>query len=109
MLKADAIVETLVEGCEQGSFVLRVTRPDGSFRTWWRSRPDETALKDPALELVLPNTAELAEIAPPLLVRGRLPDLWDEEEIAVQTVFDYFHGGKVVQVDRGGYHEPVPI
>jgi hypothetical protein len=58
-----AIVDTLVDGCEQGAFVLRLTRPDGTFRTWWRSRPDETALKDPALEPVLPEAAELAEIS----------------------------------------------
>jgi hypothetical protein len=34
MLKTDAIVNTLVDGCEQGAFVLRLTRPDSSFRTW---------------------------------------------------------------------------
>jgi len=109
MLKAEAIVDTLVDGCEQGSFVLRVTRPDGSFRTWWRSRPDETALEDPALELVLPDSAELAEIAPSLLAPHRLPELWPADEIAVQDVIDYFNGGKIVQVDRGGYQEPVPV
>jgi RecD/TraA family predicted helicase len=109
MLKADAIVDTLVEGCEQGAFVLRVTRPDGSFRTWWRSRPDETALKDPALELVLPEAAELAEIVPQQLAPKQLPELWPGEEISVQTVLDYFSGGKTVQIDRGGYTEAVPI
>ncbi len=109
MLKADAIVDTLVGGCEQGTFVLRLTRPDGSFRTWWRSRPDETALKDPALELVLPEAAELAEIAPELLAPHQLPELWPGDEIAAQSAIDYFSGGKIVQVDRGGYTEPVQI
>lgn len=109
MLKADAIVDTLVEGCEQGAFVLRLTRPDGSFRTWWRSRPDETALKDPSLELVLPEAAELAEIAPGLLAPYKLPELWPRNEITVQSVIDYFSGGKIVQVDRGSYQEPVQI
>lgn len=109
MLKADAIVETLVGGCEQGSFVLRLTRPDGSFRTWWRSRPDETAVKDPALELVLPEAAELAEIAPALLAPHKLPELWPADEITVQSVIHYFSGGKIVSVDRGGYTERVPI
>src|SRR4029077_9263095 len=92
MLKADAILDTLVDGCEQGSFVLRLTRPDGSFRTWWRSRPDETALKDPALELVLPEPAELAEIAPQLMAPKKLAGLWPTEEITVQEVLDYFDG-----------------
>ena len=109
MLKADAIVDTLVEGCEQGAFVLRLTRPDSSFRTWWRVRPDETAMKDPALELVLPEAAELAEVASQLLIPHKLPDLWATEDITVQTVIDYFVGGKVVQVERGGYKEPVSI
>jgi hypothetical protein len=33
MLKAQAILDTLTEGCAQGLFVLRLPRPDGSFRT----------------------------------------------------------------------------
>ena len=73
MLKAQAILDTLVDGCEQGSFVLRLTRPDGSFRTWWRTRPDEAAMNDPALELVLPEAAELAELPHQLLLPGNLP------------------------------------
>jgi hypothetical protein len=109
MLKADAIADTLVNGCEQGSFVLRLTRPDGSFRTWWRSRPDETALKDPALELVLPEAADLAEFGPQLLAPHKLPELWPGDEITAQAVIDYFGGGKVVQVEKGGYSEPVQI
>ncbi len=63
---------TLVEGCLQGSFVLKVTRPDRSFRTWWRERPDDAALADPSLELVLPEYAELAEVQPKLLSSGTL-------------------------------------
>jgi hypothetical protein len=109
MLKSDAIVDTLVDGCIQGAFVLRLTRPDGTFRTWWRSRPDETALKDPALELVLPEGAELSEVAPDLLIPNSLPELWAGAEITAQAMMDYFTGDKVVQVDRGGYKEPVHI
>lgn len=109
MLKADAIIDTLVEGCEQGAFVLRLTRPDGSFRTWWRCRPDEAALMDPALELVLPEAAELGEIAPQLFTQGILPELWSGEEITAQAAADYFGCGKVVQLERGGYTDPVHI
>lgn len=109
MLKSQAIVETLVDGCEQGTFVLKLTRPDRTFRTWWRSRPDDAALSDPALELVLPEAAELGEISGSLLAPKVLPDLWAGEEITVQAVMDYFDGTKVVQVDRGGFTEPVPV
>jgi len=109
MLKSQAIVETLVEGCVQGTFVLKLSRPDRTFRTWWRTRPDDAALNDPAMELVLPEAAELAEIAGDLLAPGTLPDLWTGDEITVQAVMDYFSGKKVVQVDRGGFTEPVPV
>ncbi len=109
MLKAQAILDTLTEGCAQGSFVLRLTRPDASFRTWWRTRPDETAMNDPALELVLPEAAELGELPYQLLPPGNLPELWKGDEIAVQAVLEYFNGTTVVQVQRDGYTEPASI
>jgi len=109
MLKADAIVDTLVEGCVQGTFVLRLTRPDHTFRTWWRSRPDKAALTDPALELVLPDAAELGEIDPALFRPGTLPELWNGEEITLRSACEYFAGGKVVHVECHGYKEPVTI
>ena len=109
MLKSQAIVETLVDGCVQGTFVLKLTRPDRTFRTWWRTRPDDTALNDPAIELVLPDTAELGEIPGELLAPKVLPDLWTGEEITAQAVADYFNGKTVVQVDKGGFKEPVPV
>ena len=109
MLKAQAILDTLVDGCEQGSFVLRLTRPDGSSRTWWRSRPDDVAMNDPALELVLPEAAELGELLYQLLAQGNLPELWKGDEITVQAVLDYFGGNTVVQIQRDGYAEPLSV
>ncbi len=109
MLKSQAIVETLVEGCVQGTFVLKLTRPDRTFRTWWRTRPDDAALADPALELVLPETAELGDIPGDLLAPTVLPNLWAGDQITAQTVLDYFSGTTVVQVDKGGFQEPVPV
>jgi hypothetical protein len=109
MLKTSAILDTLVNGCENGTFVLRLTRPNATFRTWWMSRPDENAINDPALELVLPEAAELGEISPSLLAFGMVPGLWTGEEITVKAVGDYFNGTTVVQVEREGYEEPVQI
>lgn len=109
MLKASAILDTLVEGCQQGTFVLRLTRPDGTARTWWRTAPDEVAIKDPALELVLPESIELEELTPGLLAPGRLPKLWSGDSLVLRAVYDYFSGKHVVQVDRGGYEEPMLI
>ena len=109
MLKAQAINDTLAGGCEQGNFVLKLTRPDRSFRTWWRSRPDDEVMREPSLELVLPGNAELAELEAKLLEPGILPDLWEGEELTLQRAVDYFDGDKVVQVDKGDYTEPVVI
>ncbi len=108
MLKAQAIVQTLVSGCVQGTFVLKLMRPDRTFRTWWRAQPEEGALDDPALELVLPQAAELGEIPLDLLAPKMLPSLWPGDEITAQAVLDYF-SGKSVQVDKGSYQETVSI
>lgn len=109
MLKAKAILDTLSEGCAQGIFVLKLTRPDGTSRTWWMSRPDETALNDSALELVLPEAAELGELSPDIAALKKLPGLWNSDELTVQAMVDYFNGTNVVQVERGGYQEPMAI
>ncbi len=109
MLKAQAIVDTLVEGCVMGAFVLRLTRPDGSARTWWFSRPDETAMADPSLELVLSHAADLEEISSFSLEPEQLPDLWQSDTITMQTVMDYFNGTNVAQIQRDGYMEPLRI
>jgi hypothetical protein len=109
MLKSQAILDTLVDGCRAGAFVLRLTRPDGSARTWWFETPDDAAMADPALELILSEAAELKEIAPHLLEPQRLPELWTSDSITVHAVIDYFNGSHVVQVQRDGYLEPQPI
>ena len=44
-----------------------------------------------------------------LLEPDRLSDLWSGESLLVQDVIGYFGGGKVVQVQREGYAEPMTI
>jgi len=110
MLKASAILDTLADGCERGTFVLRLARPDGTFRTWWMNWPDENVLNDPALELVLPEAAELSELSPALLAPERLPGLWPAGDVTAKSIADYFGGPNIVQVSReGGYQEPIQI
>jgi hypothetical protein len=106
MLNASAIVDTLVDGCINGDFVLQLKRPDRTVRTWWRSRPDDEALKDSNLEVVLSASDELAEIPGSLLRKGGSPGLWDaKDELPLSAFKEYFTGSKVVQIDRGGYTE----
>ncbi len=52
MLNRKAIHDTLIDGCLEGILVLRLVSPDKTFRTFWRQRPDEVAIKEPALEVV---------------------------------------------------------
>ncbi len=109
MLNTRAIVDTLADGCEKGFFILRLPRPDRTFRTWWRVKPDDSTLKDPALELVLPEYAELSDIPFALLEKGNLPGLWKDEDVEIQAIFDYFKGENVDQFEIDGIDETLTI
>jgi Protein of unknown function (DUF499) len=109
MLNRQAILDTLIEGCREGQFVLRVARPDRSTRTVWRHQPDEGDLKNTTLEVVLPESAELSQLEPSLITPGRLPDLWKGQDLAVADARAYFSGGRVIKIARQGYDEPVTI
>jgi hypothetical protein len=109
MLNRQAILDTLIEGCKDGQFVLRVTRPDRSTRTIWRQQPSEEDVKNTTMEVVLPESAVLTEVEAGLLASGVLPDLWKDSDIAVADVRSYFASGKVVKIARQGYDEPDTI
>jgi hypothetical protein len=61
------------------------------------------------LELVLPEKAELAELAPALLAPERIPGLWKTPEILARDVYALFSGGQIVRVPREGYDEPMAM
>ena len=84
-------------------------RPDRTTKTFWRTGVEEQALGDLALEVFLPESATLSDIDPTLLTPGRLPGLWDTDEVAVQHVVDYFTGGHSAVVPREGYDDTVFI
>jgi hypothetical protein len=70
---------------------------------------DDTTKKEKTLEVVLPAHARLTEIAPELLAPGQLPGLWQSDTLRLMDLLDYFSGEHVVQIDRGGYEEPLPV
>lgn len=109
MLDRAAILETLLQGCEAGEFVLRVMRADKSTRTFWKCRPDENAIQDSSLEVVLSDAAVLSELDPQLLAPSKLPGLWDKEPVALADLSAYFSGKHFVEVDKGGYTENLLI
>ena len=109
MLNRQAIVDTVVRGCEDGYFVARLRRPDGSVRTWWRQPIDHALIDEPLLELVLPEKAELSSVPASLLRQGAIDDLWTTPVVTVATVRKLFDGTHTMTVSRGGYDEPVPV
>ena len=109
MLRQREILDTVVQGVQQGIWVARVVRPDRTARTFWRTAIDEPALKDSGLEVLLPEAATLSDLAPDLLEYQKLPELWSAAEISVQDVYDYFAGGHTVSVPREGYEEMLSI
>ena len=109
MLRRKEILDTIDHGVLDGIFVASLVRPDKSVRMWWRTRIDEAARAESALELCLPDGATLSELDPHVLAPGVLPELWTAESVAVAEVVAYFAGGRTVTVQHEGYAEPVAI
>lgn len=109
MVRRREILDTIDRGVRDGLFVASLPRPDGSSRTWWPTPIDEAARGEPALEVVLPDAATLADLDPDVLSPGVLPGLWSGEAVTVAGVVDYFAGGRTVMAQREGYEEPVAV
>jgi hypothetical protein len=109
MLKTESIRDTLINGCQEGIFVLRYQRGDRSWKTFWRGRPDEIALKEASLEAILPQHAQLSDIEPHLLLPNTLPQLWLTEQLSVEKVYEYFSGKHSVEIPHEGYTEALAI
>ena len=117
VLRPKLVTDTVLAGVREGLFVARLRRPDGSFRTWWREPVEAEAAGDEALEIVLPEKAELTRLPEPLLAPGTLPSLWTDDDsggetgpaLPVSTLLNYFAGGHVAKIPRDHYDDMVTI
>ncbi len=105
MLRHREILDTVVQGIESGIWVGRTMRPDRTYKSYWRTRIDDSVMREPSLEVCLPESATLSDLNPALLAYGALPELWPADGISVQSVHDYFAGGRAVQVPMEGYED----
>ncbi len=109
MLNRSAIAETIRSGCKNGQLVLKLPRPDRSFRTFWHEELDEGEFSDPSLEVTLPENITLTYLAPSLLKPNLLPGLWAGEELPMKALTEYFSGTHVARIQKESYEEPLPI
>ena len=107
LLRPEVVRDTVLRGVEEGLFVARVARPDGTARTFWRGPVDPESARDPGLEAILPEKAELVSLDAGMLDPGkaRLPDLWGGEALPLSEVVGYFDGSRTVVVGEGGLDE----
>ncbi len=108
MLKPHAIVDTLLAGCKQGTFVLRADRSDHSTRTYWYDAPDAQTASSLDLSVVLSEAAQLTTMPSRLLLPNVLPDLWHGDSLALGDLYRYFAGHTAFQ-QYEGYTELVAI
>ena len=94
LLRPRALRDTLVRGVQEGKFVLRLVRDDGSTRTFWMIPPDEDTLARPQLEVLPAHAAELANLEPELLIPGAVPELWPAsgDPVRVASLRTFFDG-----------------
>ena len=105
LLRPKILLDTVLQGVERGLVVAKLSRPDGSARTWWRTAVDADARDEPQLEVVLPEKAELSSLPGSLLAADVLPSLWTGAELTLRQLEDYFAGERTVTVPREGYDE----
>ena len=116
VLRPKLVTDTVLTGVREGLFVARLRRPDGSFRTWWREPVEAEAAGDEALEIVLPEKAELTRLPEALLAPGELHGLWTDDRggeagsaLPVATLLNYFAGDHIATIPRGHYDDMVAI
>ncbi|MGH7707846.1 MAG: hypothetical protein ACREM6_07965 [Vulcanimicrobiaceae bacterium] len=108
-LDIDAIRRTMLDGVRDGLFVMRLTRPDRSVRTFWCEEPDAALLREPTLTVVLSGSAELSEIPASLLTPGRMRELWTDDSCAVEEVIRLFAGGQSITTRVGASDEKIAV
>lgn len=95
LLNRQVFIDTLRRGLKEGQIVLRIVRPDGSQNTYWRdaSITDEDIWKK-ELEIVPIEHAELHNISAELLAPGKLPELWQGDDVptTIGAIREFFNG-----------------
>lgn len=102
LLRPDSLYDTLKSGVQEGVLVLRLSRPDGSAHTWWRSAPDEETLHRAEMEVLPATTAVLHDLPLTLLKPGVLAGLWPTESgpLTLAEAQGYFDGAQAPRLTK---------
>ena len=109
LLKPEVVRDTVLRAVAEGLLVGRLSRPDGSVRTFWRETVDPETGRSPDLEGVLPERARLERLPERLLAPDALPELWSGGQVAFAELVAYFGGGRRVRVAREGFEEELVV
>jgi len=95
--------EALARGCSDGVMVLRLPRPDGTARTYWRVRPTNEEMARSELEVWPAPHATLMELDIYLITPEQSPDIWedDSESVSLTRLRNYFDGVKQPAIAEG--------
>jgi hypothetical protein len=108
LLRPSVLYRSVARGAENGTFVLRLVRSDGSTRTIWREAPSDDDLHRAELEIVPTAYATLDPLPETLLAPGALPGLWPSapaDGVAVAQVAAYFDGAHAPRLVDGAVLE----
>jgi hypothetical protein len=108
-LDIDAIRRTMLDGVRDGLFVMQLTRPDRTSRTFWCEEPEAILLREPTLSVVLSEHATLTGIPASLLSPGRIPEIWQEGSTDVGRVIEFFSGGRTMTTRIGASDESIAV
>jgi len=58
---------------------------------------------------VLPETADLINLQPSLLLPGVIPTLWPDDHLTVEQLLRFFEDGRAVRIPKDGYEDIITI
>lgn len=91
------IYQPIISLIEQGKIVLKITRPDNSFITYWKEKIDSQLLNKETAELILIKGAELNSVHDDIILPNTSNTIWSPsiKEINFSHLLSKFDGNSI--------------